>query len=204
LIPTLILLAILALTIIPVEAAPKEKQDFTLYWEAPMITDFDASGLGHAGPKKSAGLDYPTQKTFHGRELSQDILLATVTIGDDDPLVWTNDFSFDSVFDFEFNWKTMFATLKTKETIDFMDGSTIELSIVERANYAELSFEGTFVGHGTGALKGVKIMGTTSGGMKLVEINPGEWGPEMTEVAPGMWVPVMTFNRVGTIMGYPT
>ena len=199
---TLMLLAMLTLTIIPVQAAPKTKQDFTLYWEAPMITDFDPLDLGVAAPKKSGGLDYPIQKTFHGREISQDILLATITIGTNVPLEWDDDFAFDSIFDFEFNWKTMCAVIKTKETIVFGDGSTIELSLVENGNYLTLTFEGTFVGHGTGALKGVKIVGTVTGGMKIIEIEPGVWGPEMIEVYPEVWVPVLAFTREGTIMGW--
>ena len=192
---TLMLMVMLTISIIPVQAAPKEKLDFELYWEAPIITDFDPLGLGHAGPKKSGGQDYPIQKTFHGRGISQDIWLATININTYDPLDFSEDFLFDSVGGFEFNWKTMYSTLKTKESILFEDGSTIELSIIERTNYVTLSFEGTFVGHGTGALKGVKIVGTTSGGVAyLLPI----------EVEPGVWVdmPVMGFVRDGIIMGW--
>ena len=175
----------------------QEKLDFTLYFEAPMLTDFDPQGLGHAGPKKSAGQDYPIQKTYHSKGISQDVLTSQLTIDGND----VSHMSFASECGFEFNWHTMTASLKTKEKVEFMDG-TIELKLVETAYYDILDFKGTFVRHGTGGLKGVKIIGTTSGGMKMIEIAPDEWVPEMVEIAPNVWVPVMAFEREGTVMGW--
>ena len=147
-----------------------------------MVNDWNPVGESFASPKWSAGMDYPIQRVYHIRGVSQQILLAILTVDNNDLEIA----DFTSVFDCEYNHRTMLGTLKTKETIIFDDDSTIELSIVERANYATLTFEGTFVGHGTGALKGVKIVGTTFGGV-------ADWSTF-----------TMGFTREGTIMGYPT
>lgn len=77
---TIMLLAMLTLAMVPVQAGPKTKLDFTLYIEGAVI------GWGEgtvAGPKKSAGEDYPIQKTFHAKATDFAISLAIITIGDE-------------------------------------------------------------------------------------------------------------------------
>lgn len=280
---TLILLAMLALTIIPVQAAPTEKLDFMLTYQGPMTIEF--GGKSHGGPRGTEGQNYPIQRTFHARDVTHGVSVATITIGsetyyfdanpewsligdwglefdfggtlylhdmsitDEDDVsfsgtgsnsdtwvvtgtknaggtsismtidydgssyyvnaigtiaedgtisgTWSNpsqsgtwrsisglavyiedDFDIEVTGSFEFNWNTLrkgntaTGTFRNKETIAF-DGieGTIELLVVnkivftfdEAGDVIYMTSEGSIVGHGTGALKGVKIVGTTSG-----------------------------------------
>jgi len=79
-------------------------------------------------------------------------------------------------------------TVRVKETIVFADGSTFVITASEKftglvAPYTSYSGSGSFEGHGTGALAGVKVQGTTNGYISL------EYG--------------MVNVRVGTVMGWP-
>jgi hypothetical protein len=189
LILTLILLVTFILPILPIQAAPTEKEVFTLYYEATVVTDFNPVGLSHAGPKKSEGMDYPYQKTYHGRGITQDVLYSELVIGDP----YTDPIIVESETAFEFNWKTMIAVHKAKTTISFegIEG-TIEISVIEKLNYMTFVSEGTFVGHGTDSLEGVKVVGTSFGeGGGWIEIFPGVWMPTIVEV-----------TLDGTIMGW--
>jgi hypothetical protein len=193
---TLMLLVMLTLSIIPVQAAPKEKLDFKLYHEGPPA--FDYGPKSHAGPVGSEdGAENPkewVQRTFHAREGAYTIWFANLTIGDVDYFEMYVNCTVISVTSFEFNWKTLIGTFRSTETITFDEiEGTIEILVRDKLNYASFTSEGTIVGHGTGDLKGVKIVGTTSG--------EAEW----TEIAPGVWVPTkMKIIREGTIMGWPT
>jgi hypothetical protein len=175
--------------LIPVQAAPTEKEEFTLYYEATVVTDFNPAGLSHAGPKKSEGMDYPYQKTYHGRGITQNVLYFELVIGEP----YSNPIIVESETAFEFNWKTMIAVHKAKTTIIFesIEG-TIEISVIEKLNYMTFESEGTFVGHGTDALKRVKVVGTSFG-------EGGGW----IEIAPGVWMPtIVQVTLDGTIMGW--
>lgn len=169
----------------------QDKLDFALHFSNPLPLGYGEGS--HAGPVKSAGQDYPVQRTFHGRNMVHNVFEGSINIGTSEPLELNEDFTFSSEGVFDFNWKSMMAIVRLRETITFtgIDG-TIELSVVDRLDYITLNCEGTIEGHGTGALKDVKICGTTSGYMSGV-----------MEVLPGVWMPVLTFDRVGTIMGWP-
>ena len=289
---TLMLLAMLTLSIIPVQAAPKEPLDFELQYWGPMTTEF--GGKSHGGPVGTEGLDYPTQRTFHGRDVTHGVFVATITIDGEEyhfvaaewsitgewdflcagsythrytitqtgdtftgfgtypaegtvvyyelisgtinpitgqvtmnavyywnsdytgptgytftaaltidptdgsmngiltsqnnlPFVSTsgaavdeaeNDFTIEATGSFEFNHNTRrkentaTGTFRNKETITFthIPDGTIELLVVNKIVFTfdgdvivGMASEGSIVGHGTGALKGVKIVGTTSG-----------------------------------------
>ena len=170
----------------------QDKLNFTLHFSNPLPLGYGEGS--HAGPVKSAGQDYPVQRTFHGRNMVHDVFEGSITIGTAEPLELNEDFTFSSEGVFDFNWKSMTAIVRNRETITFNDvDGTIELLVVDRLDYITLNCEGSIVGHGTGALKDVKICGTTSGYMS-----------GMMEVLPDVWMPVLTFDRVGTIMGWPT
>ena len=197
---TIMLLAMLTLTIIPVQAAPKEKLDFKLYHEGPPA--FDYGPKSHAGPVGSEdGAENPKewiQRTFHARESDHPIDFANLTIGDVNYFEMVDEngnFTVVSVTSFEFNWKTLIGTFRSTETITFDDiDGTIEILVRDKLNYMTFTSEGTIVGHGTGDLKGVKIVGTTSGE-----------GTDWIEIEPGVWIPTkMKIIREGTITGWPT
>ena len=73
--------------------------------------------------------------------------------------------------------------VQVRETITF-DGGTLEILVTEKLDYNVMPpiSDGTFVGHGTGTLKGVKVMGES-----YTELS------SMTE---------RTLTREGTIMGW--
>lgn len=189
----LLAVTILATPLVGTAMAGKgqDKLGFILHFSNPLPLDYGEGS--HAGPVKSVGQEYPIQRTFHGRNMVHNVVAGTLTIGSYPLIGLDEDFTFSSEGVFDFNWKSMTAIVRLRETITFnnIDG-TIELSVVDRLDYITLNSEGTIVGHGTGALKGVKIVGTTSGYMS-----------GMMEVSPGVWSPVLTFDRVGTIMGWP-
>ena len=304
---TVMLLAMLTVAMVPVQAAKKDKLDFELQYWGPMTTEF--GGKSHAGPVGTEGQDYPTQRTFHGRDITHGVFVAIITIdgeeyhfvaaewningeweflcadtythqytitqtgntftgegtypaegtvvyyelisgtinpitgqvtmngvyysdsGHTNPTGYTftaaitidpsdgsmdgiltsqgdlsfvstsgeaideaeNDFDIEVTGSFEFNHNTLrkdytaTGTFKNKETITFSEGNTIELLVVKKIVFAfnteyeiiGMTSEGSIVGHGTGTLKGVKIVGTTTG-------DPFMYG----------------WSRVGTIMGW--
>lgn len=185
---TLILLLIFILPILPMQATPKQKEDFSLFYKTNITTDFNPVGLSHAGPRKSEGLEYPDQKTYHGRGITQESLFANLNIGTD---FSTTSISVVANITFEFNYKTMVAIHKVKTTIMFDDiDGTIEIFVIEKLNYLTFESEGTFVGHGTDALEGVKV-----GGKSYAELG-------MMEIETDVWIPVVEITLNGTIMGW--
>lgn len=172
---TLILLAMPILTIVPVQAGKgQEKLYFKLYAEGmPDFTTFDRWW--------QAGV------TAHIRGMPWLVLGAfEVTIGEDPPIpLDPGDYS--SSQDLNSNTKTTNGEMKERIIITF-DGGTLEILAVGKL-YNALSLtmyiEGTFVGHGTGALEGVKVAGTISSTIALGGLGLG-----------------MTYE--GTVMGWPT
>lgn len=116
-----------------------------------------------------------------------------------------DDFAISEEHSFNFNWNTLTGTTKAKDTVIFyeLDGvtvwGTLEVSARDKIHYIldnddnleDLASEGNIFGHGTGALKGAKIEGATSGHIK-------EW----KELFPDVWVPVIALTREGTITGW--
>ena len=104
-----------------------------------------------------------------------------------------NDFAMEAIGAFNYIWNTGTGTFRTEQTLVFDEG-TIELLVLEKCD-AMYNFEGTFVGHGTGGLKGVKITGTTVGGIVgMTQVLDAENNPVMTFV--------LGFTVTGTIMGW--
>ncbi len=185
---TLMLLAMLTLTIIPVQAAPKTKLAFELYIEGISVS-YGPWGTYHAGPRGTE-LDNPEpkdliQRTFHAKEVEFMFLYVELNIEGEYPLTWVygeedNDFDITEEHSFNFNWNTLTGTCKAKDTITFYesDGETVwgtlEVSARDKLYYvfdefgglADLLSEGNIFGKGTGALEDAKIEGTTSGHIK--------------------------------------
>ncbi len=153
---TLILLAIPILTIIPVEAAPKEKLYFKLYMEG--YSDY---GVFHSSPKKALGMDYPVQKTFHNKEGPVTIIYANITIGTEEFDTADGDFMVDSLVYYNVIWKTMTVTHKAKDWITFEDGITLEIMVIDILDGLTMTSEGSMVGHGIIDGQKVKIKGIT-------------------------------------------
>jgi len=83
---TIMLLAMLTLTIIPVQAAPKEKLDFELNIEGISVS-YGPWGTYHAGPRGTEA-DNPEpkdliQRTFHAKEAEFMFVSAQLNIGDE-------------------------------------------------------------------------------------------------------------------------
>ena len=133
-------------------------------------------------------MDYPTQKTFHGRNVVHSSPIWDVELKIGGVLV-SDTFTVSSGCDFEINWKTMMVVHKVTETLTFSDG-TIVLSIIEKINYNTMESEGTIVGFGTENYADVKIKGTTTSGIVGFDIMGGQ--P----------VPILQINHLGTIMGW--
>ncbi len=184
LILTVMLLATLTLAIVPVQAAPKTEQTFTLYIEG-TITDWGEGA--HAGPRgtEAADLTKPDliQRTFHNKATVFEISYADLTIDE--------VYRFGTPIGGEEKYTD---SSKAKDTITFYDGEevwgTLEISVREKMNFATMtpSSEGIIFGKGTGALKGVKIEGTTTG----IYIPLGAFGGDPLPI-------ITTLTRVGTI-----
>ena len=165
----------------------QSRQSFSLsHKEYPF---FELGEGSHAGPKWTAGMDYPIQKTYHGRNNihTSPVWGIVMKIGGTSI---TSIISISSGCDFEINWKTMMVVHKATETVTFSDG-TIVLSIIERIDYSTMESEGSIIGFGTGNYEDVKITGKTSSGIvgfDIIEGNP---------------VPILQINHIGTIMGWP-
>jgi len=133
----------------------------------------------------------PTDGSMDGVLISQNNLPFVSTSG---AAVYTNeDFDMSSIGNFNWNHNTHAGTFRTLYTLEFEDGD-IELLALEKGD-AMFNFEGTFVGHGTGELKGVKVTGTTEGhiiGML----------PVFDEDGNQVMTPLMQFTVAGTIMGW--
>jgi hypothetical protein len=195
---TLMLLAMLTLSIINVQAAPKEKLDFELYIVGRAI---DWGEDAHAGPRGTEAADVTKpdliQRTLHIKATVFEIYSAILTIDEGSFEMTEGDFDISEDQSFNFNWATMAGTSKAKDTITFSDGEevwgTLEISVREKMNFATMppSSEGIIFGKGTGALKGVKIEGTTTG----IHIPQGD--------PSGDPLPIDTMlTRVGTISGW--
>jgi hypothetical protein len=90
---------------------------------------------------------------------------------------------YSSSMDMMLNVVTGHGTIRVHEILTFADGSTLEIQTAETLwNYGspDMVAGGSFVGHGTGSLEGVKVQGTSS-------LAYGESGP----------------TRVGIVMGWP-
>ncbi len=91
--------------------------------------------------------------------------------------------SYVSSMDMMLDLATGHGTVRVTDTITFADGSTLVLMTAETMTdwgRPGMVGEGSFVGHGTGSLEGVQVVGTTS-------FVYGDLGP----------------TRVGTVMGWP-
>lgn len=202
---TLMMMAMLTLTIIPVQAAPKEPLDFELHIEG-MAIGWGEWGSYHAGPRGTEA-ENPTkdliQRTFHAK--ATDFVIDSVELTIDNQLMkWgydTEDYYFEITEEhsFNFNWNTFIGPSKAKDTIIFYEPGTttvwgtLEISVREKMNFGTMppTSEGFIIGKGTGALKGVKIEGTTNG----VHIPLGD--------PSGNPLPIVTIlDRVGTITGW--
>jgi len=186
---TLILLAIPLLTIVPVQAGKgQEKLYFKLYAEGmPDFTTFDRWWQAGVTAHIRGDRWWQAGVTAHIRGMPWLVLGAfEVTIGEDPPIpLDPGDYS--SSQDLNSNTKTTNGEMKERIIITF-DGGTLEILAVGKL-YNALSLtmyiEGTFVGHGTGALEGVKVAGTISSTIALGGLGLG-----------------MTYE--GTVMGWPT
>ena len=198
LISTVMMLAMLTLLMIPVQAAPKEKLDFELYIEGRAIGWGEGA---HAGPRGTEAADVTKpdliQRTFHNKATVFEISSVILTI-DGVPFKMTDgDFEISEDQSFNFNWGTMVGTSKAKDTITFSNGEdvwgTLEISLREKMNFATMppSSEGIIFGKGTGALKGVKIEGTTTG----IHMPLGDPGGDPLPI-------IMMLTRIGTISGW--
>lgn len=181
----LVLSVLVVFNVLPALAGyGQSRQSFSLsHKEYPF---FELGEGSHAGPKWSAGMDYPIQKTYHGRNNihtsdAWDIVLEIGGFSID-----TENVIITSGCDFEINWKTMMVVHKATETVTFDDG-TIVLSIIERIDYSTMVSEGNIIGVGTGNYEDVKITGKTSSGI----------------VGFGAEGPILQINHTGTIMGWP-
>lgn len=157
---------------------------------------FELGDESHASPTSSAGMDYPIQKTYHGRgnlhtsPMVWDIMLKIGGDEEDSPTSITGG------CDFDINWKTGTIIHRVTETLTFDSSGTIVLSIIEKIyNYGSptMTSEGTLIGFGTGIFEDVKIVGTTSS--EIVD-----W----IDFGPGIgYVPVLEITHYGVIMGWP-
>ena len=115
----------------------------------------------------------------------------SVTIGDDDPITPTDVMLYNGVLDAVVYWKVPIPYSKVHDkdefTLDFSElfGTTakIEIRRIGISDQAAGTSSGTFVGHGTDYLKGVKVSGIQS-----------EYTGSMMSTS---------FQLTGTIMGWP-
>jgi len=142
-----------------------ENQYFKLYMEGMTV-----------GPP---GRVWESDGVVHLREYSWDITGAfELWIGDDSPIL-LSPADYSGYLDINLNTKTGALTLTVHEAIT-VSGGTIEIMSVDKMSAGVGN--GMFVGHGTGALEGVKVAGTTFG----VETEAGNF-----------------ITREGTVMGWP-
>lgn len=175
LIITLVLLAIPILTIVQVQAKPK--LNFKLYMEGVNIPGTEDRMWESDGVLHTRGQEFLILGKFY------------ILIGEERfyPVAYS------ASSDFNWNYETNDGTGHLRETVTFADGSTLEILVVDKVHnvYApDMYGEGTFVGHGTGALKGVKVAGKDS--MTPV------WDPSYPDLK---WSEI---TREGTVMGWPT
>jgi hypothetical protein len=132
--------------------------------------------------------DPDTGPMKHGREVEWGLVdVLEVTIGDN---TITEGISYSCKICADYNSVTFKGVQRIRETITFsdIDGEEGALEILA---IGKLGAEGaTFTGHGTGALEGVKVGGTTWGG--IIPWSGG--GPPVR----------LEVTREGTVMGWPT
>ena len=156
----------LTLAMLPVQAAPKTEQTFALHIEG-FVTGWGEGA--HAGPTKSEAQPYPIQRTYHAKATVFNFSSVTLSVDGQNFNMTEGDFEFDEEHSFNFNWNTLIGTSKAKDTITFYDSGkvwgTIEILVIDKMNFGDMppSSEGFITGHGTGALKDVKIKGTAVG-----------------------------------------
>ena len=169
------------------------RQSFEFFWkEWPFSTD---GADAHGSPRDLEGADY---RTFHGRGTSHDspLLEYAITIGGNLEERFTVT-GREGGCDYEFNSKTMMVIHRGTETLTLSSGVTVQgaivLSITEKIDWSTMQSEGTFVGFGTGAFGGVKIVGTASSGI----VGWTDFGGDI-----GL-VPILGITLAGTVMGWP-
>ena len=125
--------------------------------------------------------DPATGPMKHGRDVEWGTtLVLQVKIGSE--TYSPPDVSYSCVIDGDYNVATFIGHQRVRETITFYDGSEV-VGTIEILNIGKLGEEGVvFTGHGTGALEGVKVKGTT-------------WA---------VVLPPLAVTREGTVMGWPT
>ncbi len=220
-----VLLATQIVTVIPVQAAPKEKLGFQLYIEG-VAVGYGPWGTYHAGPRGTED-DNPEpkdliQRTFHAKAVQFLAFNVELTINGETPLVYSPseeklDFVFAEKHSSNFNWATVTGTSKAEDTLIFYeaDGTvwgTLEISVRDKIMYVPdeegnpvLVSEGNIFGKGTGALKGAKVEGATSGediGMWPVVDENGE--PVYDADGNRIELPIRGLTRSGTISGWTT
>jgi hypothetical protein len=116
----------------------------------------------------------------HGRNVEWGFtLVLQVTIGD--TTYSSPDVSYSCTIDADYNVVTLVGHQRVRETVTFYCFS--EPATLEILTIGSLVHEGVvFTGHGTGALEGVKVHGTT-------------WA---------ILLPPLAVTREGTVMGWPT
>ena len=147
------------ITISPVQAKPKLY--FKLYMEGVNIPGTEDRMWESHGGLHTRGQEFWILGEFY-------ILIGEETF-------YPVDYSASS--DFNWNYETNDGTGHLRETVTFADGSTLEILVVDKVYnvYApDMYGEGTFVGHGTGALKGVKVAGKDSMTPAAIELGFGE------------------------------
>jgi hypothetical protein len=219
------MLAAQIIVVMPVQATPKEKLDFELYIEG-VAMGYGPWGTYHAGPRGTED-DNPEpkdliQRTFHAKQVNFVLFYAELTIGDEtlicSPLDEQFNFVFDEKHSFNFCWNTVTGTSKAKDTLTFYedDGTTIrgtlEITVRDKIMYVPdeegnptLVSEGNIFGKGTGALKGAKIEGTTSGedvGMWPAVDENGD--PINDDQGNQIVLPIRGLTRSGKISGWVT
>ncbi len=161
--------ALLATTCIGMVSAGKgqTKQDFV----------FVTTGNDGPGPNSKFGI--VDESIFQARDWVWYPITWAVKVGG----VTISSVSYVSSMDMMLDLATGHGTVRVTDTITFEDGSTLVLTTAETMtdwNSPDMVGEGSFVGHGTGSLAGVQVVGTTS-------YVYGDLGP----------------TRVGVVMGWP-
>jgi len=173
----LMLLAIPILTVLPVQAKPK--QTFILYVEGETILGDPDTRTWLSGP----------HPIMHMKEGNWGVTGEFwIQIGDDPTnKIHLNPDDYSVEIASNLNLKNFGWTSLVRETIDLSDEFGEEATLEIQVVYGRMMVRhGSFVGHGTGALEGVKVAGEST----VINDPPGSLRGELT--------------RAGTVMGWPT
>lgn len=169
-------LLMLFLMILPVLAAPKEKVDFALYirGSTPSGAWLHANGYLKVSPDKlyppnSVPPPPPPEDYAVGHYIGAPFNPTNVWLVVDATTILYERLTYTATVDGSYNWLTNSAVYKIDEVVTiYTDSSkitvwgTLEIRTVDtHTAYLSPDFgvSGTFEGHGTGALEGVKVQG---------------------------------------------